>query len=136
MFDDDLPIKNNFEIGLRYGRLLNPKLLLEAELGLVLTEDASGSSGQVIQANLNLLRRFNTQTSPVFDPYLTGGLGILSYNGFAVGNDVSPALNLGGGFYTKVGNNLRLRFDNRLFVTSDDLNQSCLLYTSPSPRDA
>ncbi|MUH35800.1 hypothetical protein D9O36_08115 [Zobellia amurskyensis] len=124
LFNDDLPIKNNFELGLRFGRIISPKLWLEAELGLTFTEDITGSSGEVIQANLNLLRRFNTQTTPIFDPYLTGGAGILSYNGFSVGSDISPSLNLGGGFYTRVSNGLTLRFDNRLFLTNGDLNQT------------
>lgn len=123
--DDDLPIKNNFEYGIRLAYSLNPFWNIEAEGGIVFTKDQLNNVGRIIQANLNLVRKFNTATSPIFDPYLTGGFGFLLYRGFT-GDQNSKAANIGGGFVSKISNNLFLRFDNRLFIGSKAYNRETI----------
>jgi hypothetical protein len=113
--DDDLPVKDNFEIGLRLEYPLNPVLSTEAEAGVVFTKDRFNNAGRIFQLNLNLVRKFNKGTSPIFDPYVTAGFGGLFYRGFT-GDENSLAVNLGGGFVTKISSGISLRFDNRLFV--------------------
>jgi len=113
--DDDLPIKNNFEYGLRLAYPINPVWDVEADGGIVLTKDDLNNSGNIIQLNLNLIRKFNIGTSPKFDPYTTAGFGVLLYRGFSSDQN-SSAINFGGGFNSKLTNQLTLRLDNSLFV--------------------
>jgi M6 family metalloprotease-like protein len=115
--DDALPIKDNFEYGARFEYSLNPVWSLEAEAGIVFTKDRLNNNGNIIQANLNLVRKFNTGTAPVFSPYLTGGAGALFYQGFTT-SQTSAAINIGGGWISKLPGSVTLRFDNRLFVGS------------------
>jgi hypothetical protein len=115
--DDALPVKNNFEYGARLSYNINPLWNIEAEAGIVITKDIFNNNGRIIQANLNLVRKFNPGTSPVFDPYITAGAGFLLYNGFS-GNQTSVAINVGGGFTTRFNDKLSIRMDNRLFVGS------------------
>lgn len=124
--DDALPVKDNFQYGLRVALHLNPLLDVEAEGGIVFTKDRFNNNGRIVQANLNLVRKFNKGTSPVFEPYVTGGLGLLLYSGFT-GNQTSQAANIGGGFTSKLTNNLTLRLDNRLFAGTRVFDQKAAI---------
>jgi hypothetical protein len=117
LFDDDLPIKDFFEVGLRFNYPLANSFSVEAELGFIPTKDQAGNSGKVYQGNINLLKSFDKGTDPIFRPYLTLGAGALLYKGFS-GDQSSYAVNGGGGFFSKLNNKLTIRMDNRLFVGS------------------
>jgi hypothetical protein len=99
-FDSDLPVNDGSGFNVRAGINLHPHWGVEAEVGLTSTNSKTKVSGNVYNINLNALYYFN---SNLVTPYLTGGLGMLRFNGFG-GSDNTFALNGGAGLIASPAN--------------------------------
>ena len=117
-----LPVDDTWMLGLRAG--IRPVLLwsLEAELAGGPTQNQLGVSGNLWQANINLLRHYPQLFCCQLDPFLLLGGGVLVFDGF--GGSSAAGLGLyGGGLQWSVTDSLIVRGDLRLLLGSPVYNR-------------
>ena len=98
-FDSGLGMDDGIVLGLRLGLQLDCAWSLELEGGVTGTEDSSGEGGRMLQALINARYDMHAQRMGSVTPYVSGGLGMASFQGFADNDDALAAqLSVGGSY--------------------------------------
>ena len=98
-FDSSLGLDDAPVLGLRVGFRFDCAWNLELEVGVTETEDANNEDGKVIQGLVNVRYDMHRQRVGMVTPYLSGGLGMASFQDFLTDDDALAAQLSAGGRY-------------------------------------